>query len=476
MLWLIFAALLLFSCAISKEPASPQSALNNSSQSINDGDVPRFASGFHDGIAWEARFGLPNCQHPGQAKGWCQSEDASAVTQATGIEQKLIDLSKDAKVKSILTSSFSFSNKKLKSALCEAAERGVQVKVYIHKDQAADAPACAGIEVKPRGTTFGSGYLLHAKIFLTSEHRNPAPLHEAPTQDQGKVTFTSASANFSSNGSTGMHYENWLFFSAPATERLAQENLCFFWAMEQMKAENQSGDKDQRPQLAQAFKQCRNKIKKPNRNELVFLPVPHDKVLAEPADYIYGMTSKAKKQLKVAAHRLTTASIYNPFIKAQDRDVDVHVLFDDDTLRSSKCQGGGAFDVGVFDVQALRALDKGKVKVSFIPTNSSPSGFSHLHHNKFIIADDKILFQGAGNFTAASLNTSSLGNIEHFYYITVPGIVSAYVKAWNYLKGISQYGDSAVPGTAGPHAVGKNKDIRIVGTGFDAKLDPSSCN
>jgi phosphatidylserine/phosphatidylglycerophosphate/cardiolipin synthase-like enzyme len=58
---------------------------------------------------------------------------------------------------------------------------------------------------------------------------------------------------------------------------------------------------------------------------------------------------------------------------------------------------------------------------------------THLFHNKFIVIDDKVVFNGAGNFTSASLNTFGLGNMEQFYIIKIPELVQAYSKGWDTL-------------------------------------------
>jgi hypothetical protein len=399
-----------------------------------------FASGEVTGLQWEVRFNFPPCEHEGQPKGaYCTIDDYKPAIQKNGVEARLMDWLEDPKTKSVKLAYFSFSNKNIKKALCVAAERGVKIDLYLHRQNVPtvqDLSTCSpNLKVHARGTEFGSGYLQHAKIFLASELDAPKPLADM-TEDEAqavrgtKTRFTSSSANMSSYG-TALHFENWLFFTAETGDYLAQDQLCFFKAMETMEI---GTGVDERASFAKINSECRQQITATPRTDVRFMAVPHGNLTPKPFDAMKQMISGAQQSVKVAIHRLTMGGIAKSLAQKAQQGRDVKVLFDDDTFRAGQCNGGAAMDVGAYDTQSMRTIRDGGGKIGLVATNGA---LPHLHHNKFIIVDDKILFQGAGNFTSTSLNAYDLGNMEHFYVITAPEIVAAYGKAWDYLNSIS---------------------------------------
>lgn len=434
-----------------------------------------FAKGDANGLKWEARFNFPPCDHPGKKKGvWCMASDQKAAAEQSGVEAELTAWANDPKIKSVTLAYFSFSDQPVIKMLCEAANnRGLKVTVYLHKQNISTPGAqklatCSPehISVIARGTEFGTGYLQHAKIFLASEFLDPLPLHLMPEEERAAAAetttrFTSSSANMSSYG-TSLHLDNWLFFASKTNEYLAQENLCFFYAVKNMIL----GDGNtERKDFAQKNNECIKGIQIPMREDIVFYPVPHANITRAIYPAIKAAMDAAQSQIKVVIHRLTTAKIYAPLVQAKGRGVDVKVINDDDTLRSGKCNGGPQLDQSGQDVQANRLLTAAGVPVTYLETNGE---ISQLAHNKFMVIDEKILLQGAGNFTATSLNSGGMGNMEHFYLITTPEIVQAYSKAWDYLRSVST--------AQAEHEVGANEDVKLVPGQFGLEIDPSSCH
>lgn len=396
-------------------------------------------------LKWEVRFNFPPCDHPGKKKGaYCLQEDYIPARDKSGVEGKLATWANDPNVKSLWLAYFSFSNKGVRKMLCEAAKTRPELKinVFLHKqnlgvENVVEMSNCspANLKVIPRGTEFGNGYLQHAKIFMALETADVKPLHLMDDAERAaaagtRVRFTSSSANMSSYG-TGVHLENWQFWDAVATDNVAQENVCYMFAMQTMKI---GQGIDERADMAKINKQCRDGIQGPRREDVVFYPVPHGGLTPQPMQAMKKMMDGAESSIKVAIHRMTTAAIFNPLATKAKQGKKVSVLFDDDTLRMGKCNGGAALDVGAHDVNAARELAKAGADVTFVETNGA---LPHLHHNKFMVVDEKIAFTGAGNFTATSLNSSGPGNMEQFYVITVPEIVKAYSTGWDYLKSIS---------------------------------------
>ncbi len=433
-----------------------------------------FAKGEANGIEWEARFNLPPCDHPPHKKGaWCNFDDSKPAAAASGVEDRIRQWVNDPTVKSVQLAYFSFSNKPMLKILCDAANaRDMKITAYIHR-QNMTAPVtqqlatCSpNLKVEARGTEFGNGYLQHAKIIMASKQLDPLPLHLVPEEQRAEVAeaptrWTSGSANMSASG-TSLHLDNWLFFTSKSDDHVAQENVCFFYAMRTMEI---GQGVDERLDFAKRNKACLDGIQAPLRDDIVFYPVPHENITRAIYPKVKAAIDNAQSEIKVVIHRLTTAQVYNPLVKAKQRGVDVKVIVDDDTLRVGKCNGGSFIDQVGSDVQANRTMRGVGIPVTYIDTNGE---VGQLAHNKFMVFDHKLLLQGAGNFTATSLNSTSPGNIEDFYIITVPEIVDAYSRAWDELHSRST--------ELADHEVGNNQDANLKQGQFGFDIDRSNCN
>lgn len=418
-----------------------------------------FAQGESQGLKWQVRLNLPDCQHPGQKEGaWCESSDKDAAAEKSGIENQLREWAFDPEVQSMTLAFFSFSNRTVRHTLCEAAEaRNLRVVLYIdtsnfEHENVEELKNCSeNTEVYARGRgPYGTdgAHLQHMKIVLASTDRNPQPLSEMSQEERSRASqtrtrFTSSSANMSSHG-TSLHFENWIFFDAPTTSHIAQSNLCVFYAFERTQ-----GNRDDRRNYARHYRDCRNDIRSEReRRDLRFFVTPHDKLTPQAIRGYNEVVNGARKNIKMAVHRLSSNRLVGPLTRALNRGVEVQTVFDDDTLRASKVNGGEALDVGRADVSAMRSLVRNGGEVSFIETNASTT--VHLHHNKFVVADDRVLWQGAGNFTSTAFNASRLGNYEQFYIIEIPEIVEAYSRGWDEIYNRSTWAED--------HPVGQNPD------------------
>ena len=108
-------------------------------------------------LRWELRFNFPKCRHEGHARdAWCQKEDIRNAANDAGVEEKLMSWASHEKTRSIQMAYFSFSNQPVREALCEAAERGVAVTLYIdqsnekHRNVQAPSTIARGSSVPPR--------------------------------------------------------------------------------------------------------------------------------------------------------------------------------------------------------------------------------------------------------------------------------------------------------------------------------------
>lgn len=428
--------------------------------------TPPFRSGQVDNIAWEVRFNHldPNgptliCNLKGQKAGaHCEGTETREAARLSGTEDRLIEIMNLPEIKSVALAYYSFSNTRIRRALCESAKsKNLKVRVYIDSSPAniesvRDLAECSpNVVIQPVGLGFGR-YIQHMKIFLASELEDPVPLSElsgaqAFNAGKSKAFVVSSSGNMSGYG-TSLHFDNWLIFETTFAENIIQQNLCALRSMD-----GQSVTQDTRKDFAIAYSRCRARIFDSERSDLQFFAVPHGHKSPEPYNAYSLMLSKAQSEVMVAIHRLTTPQMYRPWLQAFQRGLPVSVIMDDDTLRRGKVNGQPYQDVQMEDVRSERALRKAGITVTYMETGAASR--PHLFHSKFVVVDPGkptgALFQGAGNFTSTAMNIDANGNFEQYYVIKVPEIVQAYAEGWNYYRELSTRLED--------HPVAKQKDL-----------------
>lgn len=408
-------------------------------------DTPRLHKGQLGDLSWEIFFTMPSCSHDHEPATWCTRADASEVNDKAGVIARMLKLIRSPATRHVYLASYSFSNDTLSNALCdEAKNRGLKVHMYVDKstfrysDTARELRRCSpNVKVIPRGTGFGeggNGYIQHAKMMMATAHEDFLPLSElaarrpadAAALGAGTTTFVSTSANLSSVG-FGLNFENWIFFETPFHHHLAQQNMCFFYAMDRMSTG--SDPNTERESFSQEYAACQNAIAEPAEPAIEFYPVPHAKRYQQAYKALRTMLDEAKTSIKVGVHRLSTNSVAKPLLARRAAGIEVTALFDDDTLRTGKCNGGTAMPMSANEVAIYRTLRDSGMDVRMMQTNG---GVPHMYHDKFVIADDTQVFVGAGNFTSSSLNVHEVGNFEQFYLLRDPAMVKAYVEAWDF--------------------------------------------
>lgn len=430
-------------------------------------ETPQRAEGeTADGLKWKVHFNFPVCDHSdkGFPKGaYCEATDSSASDKANGDEAQLLSWIKDPETKGLYLSYFSFSNKNIAAALCAESSKRPDVKIVIYVDKG--ETQIGGLEtnlglvdkelstpgskryiegyqtgcidrLKPRETARGSGgfggvnYLQHTKIFMALDQ---AELPESPSdlnnwlKNSQRIRFTSSSANMSPFGTT-LHFENWIFFDAPAKNYVALQNVCTMLGFK-----SATDDATQREQFKSTYKACEQQIASAPMKNLKFFVVPSDAndMGQGPSNAAVGLIESALKSIKVSIHRFTTSTLSDPLVKKAKSGIPVMMIQDDDTLRKGVKDGGKGADVGADDVAIMRKNLASGVDISFMQTNADTT--VHMFHSKYIIADESRVLQGAGNFTGTSMNIGRDGNFEHFYIITIPELAKAYSDAWDYL-------------------------------------------
>ena len=173
---------------------------------------------------------------------------------------------------------------------------------------------------------------------------------------------------------------------------------------------------------------CREDIKAREESDIKLSFVPGDGNRA--FEFIEKGIRRSDK-IYMGAHRFS----FNKLIKAltdklnRSRKVDVRLIADDDLYWVANTKGLEVPNT-THEYRKVEALRKLGMNVKYLETNH----WSRLlHHNKFIVFYKSgrpfAVHAGAGNFTGTAFKS----NFENFYYITIPEVVAAFDKQYEYL-------------------------------------------
>lgn len=405
-----------------------------------------FGSGQSGSLSWEVRAHAGGCAHPDKPASWCDESDRPGIVADMGIEDMMVREVNAPGNKFVAVSYYAFGSPRVADAICERTRAGTLRAIAILQDwpnprgTGSDGyrklVACA--ENNPAlGVTKlgGEGGIHHAKIFVASESLNPFDPSDLRTD--ARIIATVSSANLSHNG-VGMHLENWLIMQGPASNQVLRGNWCYVNALPLLAGSRGDFHKANTDCLSAAASASHDAI----MSEIEFIPMPATKPAPKAIDALLGMISSSRESIKVAAHIFTAArtsrsGLVSGLIDAARRGVRVEILLDDDTeIVFRRLPGWQRLKVGADDIEAVQTLLSSPVKIKSVDTNE---GTSQLHHNKFIIVDDRYLWTGSGNFTASSLAGR---NTEQFYVIRDQEITDAYRKIWDILEnGSTPFGE-----------------------------------
>jgi hypothetical protein len=328
--------------------------------------------------------------------------------------KKLIN---DKNVKEIFFTFLSFSDSAVGKTICKnIEERGLKVTFII--DSKNNTPerveqgalknlnrikAC-GAQTHFRGGTKGLGYA-HNKVIITN-----------PSGKNGKATtIVYGSGNMSSG--THMHHENWHFVTTNLDSYFAQKHLCLMDGML-----TNGGSKKA---YSKFLKECIAKIKTEEEEDVKTYFVPGEGDAA-----IKNFQRQGRKSIAIdaAAHRVMLPEFLNTLRSKAQAGYKVRFVVDDD-IYYSKLANDTVGSNTVAEYYKIRSLFTNGVDVRYMETNQ---GNRYLHHNKFMIFDfggnQGGVHAGAGNFTRAAFTK----NYENFYYITIPEVVEAFKKQYEY--------------------------------------------
>ncbi len=337
----------------------------------------------------------------------------------------------DASVKDIFFQALSFSNKAVYYAMCRAAARGVDVTYIL--DAPGGPTGVPSLESNPdckhegksmvkflrRGHTKGNGSgdainWAHNKLLMI----NPKQSGEKTL----KIAF--GSGNFSSGVVT--HHENWHFITAKRSSYFMQSHLCMWQAqLNETSASSRRG-------YAKAVAECRAATGLQEEDDVKAFFSPGQGQLA--TRVIEAEIAKSK-EIRIGAHRFTYSRLKQALVNRMNKSakVKIRLVADDDLywLTVDESQGGGQFgDNGpgeAGNVSYLRDVARNTNQSFEVKYMESNHEIHQLHHNKYLVFDDRAVFTGAGNLTGDAFdNNQPSGNFENFYIVKVPHIVKAF--------------------------------------------------
>lgn len=329
------------------------------------------------------------------------SDEDSSVKRVNAPQYRLTEWISAPDTKEILLAYLSFSSKNIVRSLCDAAARGVKIRMVLDGEGNKDAEGlkkCSPtnqVYVTYRGNTGGLGYA-HNKILMVN-----------PSEPVVKLVFSSG--NLTSG--TSINHENWNFVTTAGESYFMQSHKCVIESM------ITSGDT--KANFTQSLNSCQSQIKAPQESDIQVFFSP---VQGRAALEVVTAAGEAATQLDAMSHRLSGA-IAELFAGLLSKGKKIRFVLDDDIYWANLLKK----DVGrnqKFEAFKIynNLISKG-METRFLQTNQN---VFQLQHNKFMIfefADGSgAVFNGAGNFTTAAFTK----NFENFYYVSIPSVVEAY--------------------------------------------------
>lgn len=350
---------------------------------------------------------------------YCSSDDYEAsASRPESPQYQLERWISDPATREIFLSSFSFSNRNIRDALCNAIEsRGVKLTVVLDSgtshELAQSLETCTyssgGESISPtllfRGNQSGLGFA-HNKFLIVN-----------PNEETMKVAF--GSGNFSSG--TVLHHENWHFVTAQRSQYFMQSHLCMRDAL--------LDHSESRSMYRDFIETCKANISTIEESDIKTLFIPGE---GEKAEQLIFSAMENSERIYVAAHRFSHRKLLNKMkqvLNTDGRQVDMRLVVDDDVYwvgQGLPPFGGNSRN----EFLNVESLQNAGLNVRYVETNGSQNLY---HHNKFVLSLDSegggSVFTGAGNLSNAAFRS----NLENFYFISIPEVVSAFEKQYEYL-------------------------------------------
>ncbi len=263
----------------------------------------------------------------------------------------------------------------------------------------------------------------HTKVFMVNPY------------DKKKTTVSFSSANMSSG--TTIHHENWHFATVSPKTHFAQMHICL--------KDAELDHSYARKAFVSYLESCRKKIGLSQEEDIKVFIAPGE---GEKAIEVFTRDIKDSQNIALAAHRFTLRPLVKALKEASSNGAKIKMVFDDDMYLVGEGRLVGKTRVpnmkmeytqvlNVLNGNADATLGKEGVEARYMQTNHFQNT---IHHNKYLILDNAnrvdgkaAVFCGAGNFTKAAFSgKGSATNLENYYYITIPAVVEAFNKQYDY--------------------------------------------
>lgn len=263
----------------------------------------------------------------------------------------------------------------------------------------------------------------HTKVFMVNEN------------DPEKVTISFSSANMSSG--TTIHHENWHFVTVSPNTYFAKVHLCL--------KDAELNHSNSRREFMKSIKACRENIGFSEEEDIKVFIAPGE---GEEAIAVFLKDIKDSTEVSLAAHRFTLKPLTKALKIAKEKGTKVRMVFDDDMYLAGERRLVGdmrvpnmAFEyknvLSILEGRADATLETLGAEARYMETNHHAHT---IHHNKYLILNNAkrrggkpAVFCGAGNFTKAAFSKKNgATNLENYYYITIPEVVEAFNKQYDY--------------------------------------------
>lgn len=302
----------------------------------------------------------------------CTAEDKSLLQERSPMTAKVVGLI-DGAQHSIDVANYTFSVKAIEEALLRAKERGVAIRIAMdngqdNSDSVATRLKAAGVNVKfVRGSGTPPG-LQHAKFMLVDE-----------------LTLATGSNNWSSTG-TSINEESTIVVTSVEGDPILAGFHCHFDAIWSAQPDDAGA--------------CSNA-------EATFSPS------SRPVKMIKEEIRRATKTIDVLMHHLVFDDLVTELAKAAERGVRVRVIVN----AADRAEHAGSKWDRLFAAGG---------QIRFKQGNAS---LYQLMHHKLMIADDRILVNGSGNWSGSGF----FKNFENYVRYNDPRITRPYVALFDRL-------------------------------------------
>ncbi|MBI2897826.1 MAG: hypothetical protein HYY06_29980 [Deltaproteobacteria bacterium] len=344
---------------------------------------------------------------------------------------------------SIFLAYLSFSSSAMGTALCDAAQRGVDVTFVLDAptDKSNQLASCGG-NVLIRGHKGGIGYQHNKIIMINADAAGPGDADP----DYMRVVFSSG--NMSSG--TVLHHENWHFIEVARKSFFAEAHRCMLNALVDEAAASST------TAYRNSVNTCRAAITFQEEDDIHAYFIPNRDDSQAVTDLMVEGIGDAST-ISIGAHRFA----YTTMIDAlSDRlqggsDVRIRLVADDDLYWLRPYGGGTGVKVGdneQFEASAVAGLVRDgegeRFEVRYMETNH---GQHLLHHSKYLLFEGRpgypdAVLCGAANLTGTGFWT----NFENIYWVEIPEVVEAFRAQYGHVWDSTPMPDGEAPPVATP--------------------------